>query len=219
MSQEDGAPRFPAATAGIVAACLAVTAAGWVLGVRTVVWALGLWPLAFRAPELLMEAAGPAVPVAATLLTWTLPQAGAVNTVANLAGLVLAGGLLERRRGPLAVVLSFVGASVVAGLTLVALLPEWGLPFAGASPAVLGMLGVLLAVELSRWIRGGGRGWLLVLALNLAMAAAVVWLLSLPPASGDPTAAHGLAAHLVPFATGWLAVRLAAARRARKSDP
>ena len=211
------ARRAPVGTLALIAATLAAILAELVVGVQEVVWAVGLWPAAFRSAELLLEGAGPALPPAVTLVTWVFPHVGVPQTVANLVALLFAGMLLERRLGALWLWGAYLASGVAAGLTLVALGPLWGVPFVGASGAVAGILGVLLAVEVTRWIQAGGRGWLVVLGQTVAGIVLVIWLLRWTP-TRTPGTSDLLAAHAVPFMGGWLVVRLWRGARPRSDE-
>jgi membrane associated rhomboid family serine protease len=210
--------RKPAApgTAALVLVTVATYLAQLLSGGDVVERAIGLIPA--RASDLApLAAVGSCQPVPSwlTLVTYMFPHGAWWHITMNMAGLWFFGRIAEPLMGTGRFVLAYIASGVVTGLVIVWLGPRWTKPVAGASGAISGILGAVLALRLPRWPPGDRRN-LGVLAVESACLLGVVAWLLVRTTPRVPDRMSALMWHLIPFLAGWMGIR-AGRRACRKS--
>ena len=141
----------PLVTYGIIALCVVVYAAQFLLGDALTTWLIYYAPLSFSQPW--------------RLLTSLLAHGSPLHLLSNMFSLFIIGRMLEPALGRIRYLALFL-ISGIGGLAAVALVVP-GNPVLGASGAIFGMLGALLV--LIRRFGGNATQILVVVAINMVI--------------------------------------------------
>jgi len=99
---------------------------------------------------LMVVGGGQLLPAWLTLVTYMFPHRAWWHGTMNTAGLWFFGRLAEPVMGTRRFLFAYLDSGVVTGLVIVFIGPHWTKPVAGASGAISGVLGAVLALRLPR---------------------------------------------------------------------
>jgi hypothetical protein len=171
--------------------------------------AIGLIPARVSDPTLIMAiGGGQLVPAWLTLVTYMFPHGSWWHLSTNMAGLCFLGPHAERVMGTRRFAFAYLASGVVTGLTIVLLVPLSTKPAAGASGAICGALGALLALRLPRWPFRDRRNLVALAIESVCLLGVATWLHGRTPPPKHPDHLAALMWHALPFLAGWLWVRV-----------